>query len=220
MGRALILALLALALLVLGLVGCNAQRTLWQLGLGSFTTDLEVAGVVPRASWLDARLEGHGLEIRTFVPDDAICRHVLEPGIAIDYVERGIGGRFVRDDEACDAVGIGSPIINRARRGRATSGRGTPIPREQATFQILFEDEEVILARGRFPLASTIGWTGGSDSVAVFPNNETCRIPLQRGVASMEYRGSGRTTLSLVSSNGLCPFLGLIQPPGTPAPAR
>ena len=83
-------------------------------------------------------------------------------------------------------------------------------------FQVIFQDEAVILARGRFPLASTLGWTGSSDTVAVFPNTELCSVPLGRGVASMEYRTAGRYTLTLVSSGGQCPFHGLIQP-GSPA---
>jgi hypothetical protein len=177
----------AAALLVLStLLACNTQRTLWGLGLGSFTTDLSVSGAVTRS---------------------------------IDYVERGIGGRFVRGDDSCDAVGFGSPMIDRARRGRPGSLRTAPIPREQATFRVIFEDEEVILARGRFPLARALGWTGSGDSIAVFPNTELCRVPLERGVASMEFRASGRYTLTLVSSGGQCPFEGLIQPAGqAPAP--
>jgi hypothetical protein len=173
-----------------------------------------VASVIQRSDWYDATLEGHGLVLRTFVPADEVCGRVLEQGAVVDYIERGIAGRFERDGEACDAVGFGSPLINRARRGRATSLRTTPIPRKQATFKVIFKDEEVILARGRFPLASTLGWTGSSDTVAVFPNTALCRVPLEKGVASMEYRAAGRQTLTLVSSDGLCPFLGLIQPGG------
>lgn len=203
-----IVGLLAVALLL----ACSPRRTLWELGLGSWTTDLEVVGVTSRFRWLDAILQGHGLTLRTFVPDDPICQRVLEPGTVVDYVERGIGGRFVRDDQACDAVGFGAPLVDRARRGRATSLRSTPIPREQATFEIIFQDEEVILARGRFPLARTLGWTGSHDTVAVFPNTARCRLPLERGVASMEYRASGRYTLTLVASDGQCPFHGLIHP--------
>lgn len=194
------------------LLGCNTRAALWQLGFGSFATDLAVVGVADRDRWLDATLHGHGLTLRTFVPDTEVCRRVLSPEERVDYVERGIAGRFERDDEHCDAVGFGSPLIDRARRGRATSLRSNPIPRAQATFEVVFEDEDVILARGRFPLASTLGWTGSSDTVAVFPNNERCRVPLSKGVASMEYRTSGRYTLTLVSSDGQCPFEGLIQP--------
>jgi hypothetical protein len=209
--------MLTVCLLVVGLQGCNPRKTLWEAGLGSFTTDLSVVGAVKRSDWLDVVLEGHGLTLRTFVPADEICSRVLEPGKVVDYIERGIAGRFERDDETCDAVGFGSPLIDRARRGRATSLRTTPIPRAQATFRIIFEDEEVILARGRFPLASTLGWTGSSDTIAAFPNTDLCRVPLENGVASMEYRAAGRRTLTLVSSNGQCPFQGLIQPRG-PAP--
>jgi hypothetical protein len=209
----------AVLLVVSTLLACNTQKTLWGLGLGSFTTDLTVSGVATRSEWLDALVEGHGLSLRTFVLANDVCRRVFEPGAPIDYVERGIGGRFVRGDDSCDAVGFGSPMIDRARRGRPGSLRTAPIPREQATFRVIFEDEEVILARGRFPLARALGWTGSGDSIAVFPNTELCRVPLERGVASMEFRASGRYTLTLVSSGGQCPFEGLIQPAGqAPAP--
>ena len=200
--------------LVVGLLGCSPRQTLWQLGLGSWTTDLTVVGVTKRSDWYDATLEGHGLVLRTFTPANEVCGRVLKQGAVVDYIERGIGGRFERDGEACDAVGFGSPLIDRARRGRATSLRTSPIPRKQATFKVIFKDEEVILARGRFPLASTLGWTGSSDTIAVFPNTAVCRVPLDKGVASMEYRAAGRHTLTLVSNDGLCPFQGLIQPRG------
>jgi hypothetical protein len=206
--------MMTVGLVVVGLLACSPRKTLWEAGLGSFTTDLSVVGAVTRSDWLDVVLEGHGLTLRTFVPADEVCSRVLEPDQVVDYVERGIAGRFVRGDEACDAVGFGSPLIDRARRGRATSLRSTPIPRAQATFRIIFVDEEVILARGRFPLASTLGWTGSSDTIAVFPNSDLCRAPLEKGVASMEYRAAGRQTLTLVSSDGQCSFEGLIQPRG------
>lgn len=206
-------------LIVVGLFGCSPRKTLWQLGLGSWATDLTVVGVTKRSEWYDAVLEGHGLTLRTFVPANDVCRHVLEPDAVVDYVERGIAGRFEREGESCDAVGFGAPLINRARRGRDPTLRTSPIPREQATFQVIYQDEEVILARGRFPLASALGWTGSSDTIAVFPNTAVCRVPLEKGVASMEYRPAGRQTLSLVSTDGQCAFLGLIQPTG-PAPAH
>ena len=54
--------------LVVGLLGCSPRQTLWQLGLGSWTTDLTVVGVTTRSDWYDATLEGHGLGLRTFTP--------------------------------------------------------------------------------------------------------------------------------------------------------
>jgi len=86
------------------------------------------------------------------------------------------------------------------------------VPRAQATFRTLYEDEDVVLLRGRFPLASRIGWSRGDDSVVVVGNVERCRGPVEKGVASMEYRQAGRNTLTLVGVGGLCRIEGLIQP--------
>lgn len=204
-------ATLALAAFVLA-SGCNPRLTLWQAGLGSWTTDLVVDRVVERGSYLDAELSGHGLHLRTFTLDEEVCRRVLEPGAVVDYVERGVGGRFDRDGDECSAAGIGDPLIAGARQPRRGSLRGTPIPRARATFSLLHSDEEVALLRGRFPLASAVGWARADDTVAVIPNTPACSRPMESGIASMEYRGSGRNTLTLVSPDGTCRIEGLILP--------
>jgi hypothetical protein len=184
----------------------------WELGLGSFATDLSVVRVVPRGEYLDATLVGHGLSLEVYTPRDAACSHVLAPEAQVDYVERGVAGRLERDGQSCDAVGIGGSRVRRARQPRRSSLRSSPIPRAQATFREVHRDDEVILVRGRFPLARYVGFAGGRDSVAVVPNETQCTAALEGGVASMEYRPSGRTTLSLVGKSGLCPIIGLIQP--------
>jgi len=66
-------------------------------------------------------------------------------------------------------------------------------------------------------LAHLIGWAGGGDTVAVLRNVPHCRRD-GSGVASMEYRPSGRNTLALVGPSGLCRIEGLIQPPPGKAP--
>lgn len=203
-----------LALVAL-LVSCNARRTAWELGAGGFMTDMIVDSAVPRGPYLDVVLSGHGLTIRTFTLASAVCTDTLTPEATVDYVERG-WGRFRRGDLECAAVGIGDPLISRARSGRSGSLRSATIPRAQATFTLLFEDEEVILLRGRFPLAHLIGWAGGGDSVAVLRNVPHCRRD-GSGIASMEYRPSGRNTLALVGPTGLCRIEGLIQPLAQPA---
>jgi hypothetical protein len=205
-----------LALLAL-LPSCNPRRAAWELGAGSFMTDMVVASAEPRGPYLDVVLSGHGLTLRSFTPVSERCRETLAPEATVDYVERG-WGRFRRGDLECDAVGIGDPLISRARTGRAGNVRSATIPREQATFTLLYEDDDVILLRGRFPLARLIGWAGGGDSVAVLSNVPHCRLD-GSGVASMEYRPSGRNTLALVGAQGLCRIEGLIQPPSASAEA-
>jgi len=183
--------------------------------MGSFATDLSVVRLVPRGQYLEVSLLGHGLSLDVYTPRNEACSRVLEPEVQVDYVERGIAGRLERDGRSCDAVGIGGSRVRRARQPRGSDLRSSPIPRAQATFREIHRDEEVILARGRFPLASRVGWRGAGDTVAVVPNDEICRGALEGGVASMEYRPAGRTTLSLVGSGALCPIIGLILPLGT-----
>jgi hypothetical protein len=126
-----------------------------------------------------------------------------------------VGGRFEREGQSCDSVGFGDPLIRRARQPRAGTLQGVPVPREQATYRILYEDADVVLLRGRFPLAFTIGWTGGGDTVAAVENVDRCRGPVEARVASMEYRPAGPNTLALIGDGGLCRIEGLIQPPGS-----
>lgn len=203
---------LVVALAAVG-VGCSGWRkTAWQAGFGSFATDLTVARVTPRGDYLDATLVGHGLSLTVFTPNDEACARVLAPEASVDYVERGIAGRLERDGARCDAVGIGPPLVQRARQPRGQSLRATPVPRAQATFRTVHEDGELILLRGRFPLAHHVGWSGGEDSVAAVPAEPVCRAAARGGVASMEYRAAGRTTLALVGPDALCPIIGLMLP--------
>jgi hypothetical protein len=202
------LVLLVLVLL-LAPAGCSWRATLWQLGLGSFTTELSVARVVQRDAYLETTLIGHGLSHTVYVPASEECKFVMASEEILDYVERGVAGRFSREDVECESVGRGEPFAKRKPRITTAS----PVPRKQATFATRYEDEEVILLRGNFPLAGLIGWPGGPDTIAVVPNDSRCRAALEGGVASMEYRASGRNTLSLVSNEGPCRIVGLIQPP-------
>ena len=77
---------------------------------------------------------------------------------------------------------------------------------------MVFADESAVLLRGRFPLTSAVGWSGGYDTIAVVPNTAACEVPIERGVASIEFRPSGRDALTLVSKRGPCRIEGLIQP--------
>jgi hypothetical protein len=205
----------ALALLGAGCAGW--RKTAWEAGLGSFASDLSVVGVSAHGDYLEATLVGHGLSLTVFTPNDAVCRAVLAPEASVDYVERGIAGRLEREGARCDAVGIGPPLVQRARQPRGQSLRSTPIPRAQATFGIVHADDELILLRGRFPLAHHVGWSGGDDSVVALPAEPVCRAAAGAGVASMEYRPAGRSALVLVGKDALCPIVGLMLPLGPPA---
>jgi hypothetical protein len=206
-------AIAALLVVGLGIAGCSGWRkTTWELGMGGFGMELFVVHLDERGPYLDVGLAGHGLNLRSFAPASEVCHAVLRPEAAVKYVERGVGGRFEREGQSCDAVGYGDPLVRGARQPRSGSLRSSPVPRAQATFRTLYEDADVVLLRGRFPLASKIGWARGDDSVVVVDNVARCRGPVERGVASMEYRPAGRNTLALVGDRGLCRIEGLILP--------
>ncbi len=202
----------ALLLAATPTLGCSWQKGLWELGLGSFGADLFVVGVARRGDYLEATLARHGLAIRTYAPVSEDCGFVLQPEAMVSYVERGIGGRFEREGVRCDAVGIGDPQLQRARQPRGDTLSRSPVPRSQATFRRIYQDDEVILLHGRFPEAARIGWARADDCVAVVPNTPACQAAVADGVASMEYRAAGRDTLSLVSGRGPCRIVGLAIP--------
>jgi hypothetical protein len=86
------------------------------------------------------------------------------------------------------------------------------VPRAQASLrEELYRDDELVLVKGRFPLASYVGWSGGSSTIAVLPVGGVCEAPIRDGVASLEYRDSGDRVLSLVTSDGLCSLIGLVK---------
>ncbi len=167
-------------------LGCNWKKTAWELGLGSFVGELYVTRVVPRHTFLEATVAGNGLNLRFYTPASEDCLFVLKPEAEVVYIERGVGGRYEREDRRCDSVGIGDPLVSRARQPRSGTLRSAPIPRSQATFKTLYEDEDVILLRGRFLEARRIGWARPEDTVAVLPNTGECRGAAEGGVASME----------------------------------
>lgn len=204
-------AWLAVAWLVLSLplvAGCDPKRTVWQAGIPGVGTDFEVSEVHARGRVLDARLTGP-TELETFVRANDACRAVFRPGQSIAYHEQPPGGRFSADDVECPAVGIGSL---RTWRDRASHGisEGGPVPRAQASFEVVYRDEDVVFLRGRFPLAVRIGWTGADDTVAVVAADAACAKAVDDGVASMEFRAQGPRALSLISGDGLCPITGLV----------
>jgi hypothetical protein len=211
--RGAVRAIVAIALAAaFGVNGCSWRKSVWELGVPGYGMELLVVYVEERGPYLDAGLIGHGLDLRTFVPANDVCRAVLNTEDPVTYVERGVAGGFDRAGLSCDAVGYGDPLIRGARQPRSRKRGDSVVPRAQATFRTLHEDAEVVLLRGRFPLASRIGWSGADDSVVAVENDARCRGPVESGVASMEYRQAGRNTLSLVGVGGPCRIQGLIQP--------
>ena len=209
------IGLVILALLSLALAGCasRAGQQLRQTIPGRRTPAL-VTQVAMRGAYLDATLEAETFRLRFFFPPSELCAQLLRENTWVDYRSLGPWGRVQADEEFCEPVGIASLPEWRDRqprsRSRAVKPRGT------ARFEIFYTDDEVVLARGRFPLATHVGWPRWDDTVAIFPNTDACRDPLERGVAPIEFRHHGPRALELVSAQCPCPVLGFAIPTPTP----
>ena len=174
------------------------------------STDANVNAVAQIGPYLLVELRGAGANLSLFAPATPACASVLRPEAAIRYEKYGIFGRLSRDEETCAANGAASLA---AWRDRTYRRRGTVVPRAHAQFTTLFEGPQLVLLRGRFPLAGRVGIPAGYDLVAMVPNNALCRPVVERGVASLEYREAGPMPFSLVTDNGPCPVLGFAEPP-------
>jgi hypothetical protein len=161
--------------------------------------------------YLDATVDTRRSALRFFFPTDDTCRSVLTGEGEASYSSQGPYGRLHRGGGFCDPIGLLALPAWQKRRPRQATGR-TPIPRDTARYEIVYSDEDVFMARGRFPLAGLIGWAGGYDTVAVFANVPECEGLLTKGSASMEYRDSGRQPLVLLDNRQRCPFLGFAMP--------
>jgi hypothetical protein len=202
---------LALAGITASLSLCaTPQKSSFQLGLLGTSLEMSVVRVIPRGPYLEVWLHAPGLDLVSYAPADASCPRVLAEAQQIAYRSGGTGGSFERAGARCDAAGIGSLVEWRDRRPRP--GGRSPVPSAPARYRVVYRDEEVALARGRFPLAGLVGWVGGADTVAAIPNTAACQEPLASGEASMLYYPAGREVLALASERGPCPIVGLLAP--------
>jgi hypothetical protein len=179
------------------------------------STEFTVESVVPRGGYLDVKLQGAS-PLRTFIPDDGSCRQVAKPGARVRYVWDGAMGSVAEPtgSRSCQAVGIGSLAEWRQTRPEDTGlplGRG--LPREVARYRVVFRDQDVILARGFFPLTRHLGFVGAADAIAVMRNTPACqRGPAAAASASLEYFPAGERVLGLVVKDRWCDVDGLLLP--------
>jgi hypothetical protein len=206
------------------LTGCSNTPLPNALGLPGAATPARVTDVVERGDYLDASIEGtgsdhaggrvsrRGLALRFFFPRESTCQGVLVPETDVEYVQGGRLGRVRSANGTCDPVGVASLRAWRDRRPRSRRDR-LGVPRAQAVFTPIFRDEQLVLVRGRFPLANRLGWIGGEDVIAAIPRRPECENVLERGVGSLEFRVVGEDPLRLIQGTGFCPVIGLIHPP-------
>ena len=206
MSRSAILALV----LFLALPACNTRKAGFQLGLPGGGTDMTVTRVKQRGAYLDVTLAGQGWELRTFLPANERCTAITSGEAAVRYVNEGPLGSVVRDDQRCAAIGMGSLREWRNRQPRGNSAQ--IIPSGLASFRAIYQDEEVVLLRGRFPQTGRLGFTSMGDSITVVPNSDICQRPIDQGRATIEFFPAGRNVLTLSSASGRCQIEGLIRP--------
>jgi hypothetical protein len=179
------------------------------------STELTVESVVARAGYLDVKLSGDS-PLRTFISDDSACRRVARLGARVRYVWDGAMGSLAEPtgSRSCQAVGIGSLGEWRQTRPEDTGlpqGRG--LAREVARYRVVFRDQDVILARGHFPLTRHLGWVGAADAIAVMRNTPACqRGPAATSTASLEYFPAGERVLGLVAKDRWCDVEGILLP--------
>ncbi len=167
-------------------------------------------GVVVRNGYIDAHI-GPQPGLRFFFPSDETCRGILYEEARVIYVRRGSLGRVEGPDGTmCSAVGIASLREWRDRGPRPRIDR--PLPRSPVSFRVVYRDDDLVFARGRFPLASQVGWARGEDTIALLPTGEACKASIESGVGSMEFRSSGRVPFQIVSGGQNCPIVGFVLP--------
>lgn len=155
-----------------------------------------------------ATLEGDDT-LRFYFPRDS-CTGVLRAGAAARYVERGPFGRIEAGGGACDAVGVGALARWVRRRGRPH--RAGALPREMARFELVHQDEAVLLVRGIFPLAHLVFVQGGNDLVAFLPNAPACRHFVAQGAGQLQFSRTAPEVLWFGAGDARCPVLGLATP--------
>ena len=203
---------LAISLLALS---CAHSTTVWRMRIRGASTDFTVERVVPRGGYLDVTLQGQSA-LRTFLPDAVDCRGLVKPGAAVRYEWDGAMGVVAEKlgSRRCQVVGIGSLPEWRLTRPEDTGlpdGRG--VPRELARYRVVFRDQDVILARGSFPLTRHLGWVGPAEAVVLLRNTPGCaRGPAALGTASLEYFPAGERVLGLVAKDRWCDVDALLLP--------
>jgi hypothetical protein len=167
------------------------------------TKESFVTHVAPRGSYFDASFATSSGGWRFLFPASPECAAVLKPEAPVIYNPGGLWGRFHSPDGAlCEPVGISD--LERWRRSRV-EGEGRPS--SPARWEVVHQDDQVFLLRGRFALASRVGMAGTYDVVAMVANDETCRPVAESGAATLVFRSSGRPAFLL----GRCPVLGFAR---------
>jgi len=193
----------ALALGGLGSAGCA--------GLPGASSSWTVESVVVRGDFLDVNFATGAGTRRFFTAATDPCKSLLRVEAVVDYVSLGPLGQFQAGGATCIPAGIGSLAAWRDERPRPQVG---PLPSKQANFKLEYQDKDVAMVRGMFPLLGLIAWPGLGDTLVVLPQTPPCQALIPSGVATIEYRVAGPDPFALLAGDKRCALAGLIQPIG------
>jgi hypothetical protein len=174
-------------------------------------TSSTVQTVVERGPLLDVQISQGGKSRRYFARKTEPCLGVLKPESPIEYVALGPLGQLQSGEVVCVPVGIGSLAAWRDNKPRPMVG---PLPARQADYRLEYQDQDLAILRGRFPLLGLIAWPGLGDTLVVIPQTPACKPLMQDDAATIEYRVAGPDPYVLYSGDQRCPIQGLIQPEG------
>jgi hypothetical protein len=197
---------------LLALLALGCARVAMETGAPGVPVEAQIELLAERHTYLDATVEAGGKRYRFFFPRSPVCRSVLVSSV-VRFELAGVLGTARTPEAECPAVGILSLRAWRDRQGRAArgAGRGSPVPSDRIEYRVVYSDADLFLARGRFRLAAQIGWPGGADTIAVFPNVDACRGVGERRRGTMEFRAAGDMPFSVVVEAERCPVLGFAQ---------
>jgi hypothetical protein len=162
-----------------------------------------------RMEWTSSLSVGSSDRRISLLFENAECAEWLVPGAIVEYQSGGQTGGVRMGEQRCEAVGISSLREWRDRKPRRYVTRPGD-DRAQATYRIVFEQDDYAIVRGRFPLASLIAWYGGEDTLAIIPKQDDCSGALEKGVATMEFKDAGAVPLFIVGEQR-CPIAGFAR---------
>jgi hypothetical protein len=172
---------------------------------------VRISEVLTVGPYLDATLSNQRFSLRFLFPGHGDCLAMIRSEAKLRYLHIGSLGSVVDEEKRrCEPIGVASLGDWRDQQPRRRPPHRTP--RVQVAFRTIFEGENLMLVRGRFPLALEIRWPAAMDTVAMLPAGPVCDELRQRGKSTMEYHATGPEPFLLVGERGSCPILGFAAP--------
>jgi len=167
-----------------------------------------VSEVSERGGYLEATLATEVPMSFYFAPSEA-CRAVLVEEGEVEYREEGTFGEVGGSAGICLAEGTSTLRTWRDRYATRRNVKGKP--REIVRFKKTYEDDSVLMIRGRLTLAALLGMMS-DDVVGVLPASSDCRSLVEQGEAFMNYQRSIGPVFYLTGAELRCDFLGIARP--------